>query len=61
MKPTHGGARQGAGRKPGTGKGRTVKSSSISLAPATWAKLDAMRGKLTRSRWIAGKIERNKK
>jgi len=54
---THGGKRTGSGRKPGRGKGRTVTSSSITLTPALWAKLDALRGDQTRSRWIAGRIE----
>jgi hypothetical protein len=55
--PTQGGARKGAGRPPGTGKGRTVTTSSINLPPALWARLDALRGDLTRSAWIAGKIK----
>jgi len=54
---THGGKRPGSGRKPGRGKGRTVRSSSITLTPALWARLDALRGDLTRSRWIAGRID----
>ena len=53
----HGGKRANSGRKKGTGKGRTVKSSSITLKPEQWAKLDAIRGKLNRSKWIAGKID----
>ena len=57
MKPTRGGARKGAGRKPGSGTGRTVISSSITLLPELWAKLDAIRGDKTRSAWIAGKIK----
>jgi len=59
-KPTRGGARKGAGRKPGKGKGRTVKTSSISLPPALWGKLDAIKGKRTRSGWIAEKIKHAK-
>ena len=56
-KPTRGGSRNGAGRKPGSGTGRTVTTSSINLLPAMWAKLDALRGNSTRSAWIAAKIE----
>ena len=55
--PTRGGARKGAGRKPGTGTGRTVTTSSINLPPELWEKLDALRGELTRSAWIAAKIK----
>jgi hypothetical protein len=54
---THGGKRPGSGRKPGRGRGRTVRSSSITLTLPEWAKLDALRGDQTRSRWIAGRIE----
>jgi len=57
MKPTRGGSRKGAGRKPGSGKGRTVTTSSINLAPELWDRLDALRGQLTRSAWIAAKIK----
>ena len=62
MKPktTHGGFRPGSGRKAGSGKGRTVKTGSISLPPALWAKLDAIRERKSRSAWIAEKIERAK-
>lgn len=52
MKTTHGGKRQGAGRPKGSGKGRTVKTSSINLQPKTWDKLDAIRGEQSRSKWI---------
>ena len=55
--PTRGGAREGAGRKPGSGAGRTVTTSSINLPPELWDKLDALRGELTRSAWIATKIK----
>ena len=52
MKTTHGGKRQGAGRPKGSGKGRTVKTSSINLQPKTWDKLDAIGGDISRSKWI---------
>jgi hypothetical protein len=54
---TRGGARKGAGRKPGSGTGRTVKTSSINLPPELWVILDALRGEATRSAWIAAKIK----
>jgi hypothetical protein len=54
----HGGKRQNAGRKPGGGKGRTVKTSSINLPPALWEKLDVLRGDQTRSGWIADRIRK---
>lgn len=57
----HGGKRKGAGRPPGSGKGRTVKTGSINLPPDLWTKLDALRGKKTRSAWIAEKIRRARK
>lgn len=57
MKPTQGGKREGAGRPPGSGKGRTVTTSSINLPPELWGKLDSLRGELTRSAWIAAKIK----
>ena len=56
-KPKRGGARPGSGRKKGSGKGRVAKSSSITLIPELWAKLDAIRGGKTRSAWIAAKIK----
>ena len=56
MKPPHGGKRQNAGRKLGTGKGRKTVSRSVSLTPEQWGKLDRISsGK--RSGWIAGKID----
>jgi len=52
MKPTRGGKREGAGRKPG----RKVVSRSVTMEPVLWAKLD----KLTdnRSAWIAERVKR---
>lgn len=58
MTPTHGGKRAKAGRPKGSGKGRQVKTSSISLTPEEWARLDAVRGELSRSRWVASKLKR---
>jgi len=48
------------GRPKGSGKGRTVKTSSISLTDARWSKLDRIKGDKTRSGWIAGKIDSTK-
>jgi len=56
-KPTRGGARKGAGRKLGSGMGRTVTTSSITLLPELWERLDTLRGEITRSAWIAAKIK----
>jgi len=58
MNKQHGGARKGAGRPKGSGKGRTVKTSSINLPPAVWDKLDAIRGGLSRSKYIAETIHK---
>lgn len=52
----HGGKRKGAGRPKGSGKGRTVKTSSINLPPAVWDRLDALRGQDSRSKWITKMI-----
>ena len=60
MKPTRGGTREGAGRKPGSGTGRNASSASITLLDRQWERLDAIRGELTRSAWIAGRIDRAK-
>tara|TARA_R110001592_G_scaffold7356_1_gene41264 strand:- start:1765 stop:1944 length:180 start_codon:yes stop_codon:yes gene_type:complete len=56
MNEQHGGARKGAGRPKGSGKGRTVKTSSINLPPAVWDRLDALRGQDSRSKWITKMI-----
>jgi len=53
----HGGKRKGAGRPKGSGKGRTVKTSSINLPPAVWDRLDALRGQDSRSKWITNMIK----
>lgn len=58
MDKQHGGKRAGAGRPKGSGKGRTVKTSSINLPPAVWEKLDAIRGDLSRSKYIAETISK---
>jgi len=58
MKPTRGGKRAGAGRKLGSGHGRTVISSSITLPPDLWAKLDRLRRDQSRSAFLAGKLRK---
>ena len=58
MKPTRGGKRAGAGRKLGSGHGRTVISSSITLPPDLWAKLDILRRDQSRSAFLAAKLRK---
>lgn len=53
IKPTHGGPRKGAGRKKGSGKGRTAITRSVSMSRASWDKLDRLRGTQSRGRLIA--------
>jgi len=56
-KENRGGKRKGAGRPKGSGKGRTVKTSSINLRPDLWAKLDELRRNQSRSKFISEMIE----
>lgn len=56
----HGGKRKGAGRPIGSGKGRTVLTSSINLPPALWDKLDRLKGGKSRSSFLALKIKNMK-
>lgn len=46
-----GGKRENAGLKPGP-EGKAT-SRSITLSAAAWAKIDAMRGDLSASQWLA--------
>lgn len=59
-KPTHGGARKGAGRKIGSksknAKGRTAITRSVSMQPESWQKLDRDRGTLSRGKYIESKL-----
>jgi hypothetical protein len=55
-KPTHGGRRKGAGRKRGSGKGRTAVTRSISMKLESWAKLDSQRGTISRGKFIESKL-----
>lgn len=48
-----GGSRKGAGRP----KGRNATTRSITLNDELWAKLDAMRGELSASAFLAKKIK----
>ena len=55
-KPTRGGKRAGAGAKAKPEGKRTV-SRSINLTRAQWARLDELRGTMSRSKWIAAWID----
>jgi hypothetical protein len=57
-KPTRGGARKGAGRKPSTEpKAVTV---AISMLPADLEKLDTLKGDGGRSAWVVARIRKAK-
>ncbi len=58
MKPAHGGKRAGAGRKPSDAP--KAVPMSIALLPADIERLDLLRGGVSRSAWIAGRIRRAK-
>ncbi len=49
---TRGGARKGAGRKAGSGKGRTYVSKTVAMSKESWAKLDLQRGTQSRGKFI---------
>lgn len=51
MKPTHGGARKGAGRKK---TGRTAVTRSVSMPPDVWQAIDKERGEIPRGEFIRG-------
>lgn len=59
-KPTHGGARKGAGRPKGkksaNAKGRTAVTRSVSMQPESWQKLDRDRGTLSRGKYIESRL-----
>lgn len=48
----HGGQRKGAGRKAGSGKGRTVISKTVAMTADSWARLDAVRGAMSRGKYL---------
>jgi hypothetical protein len=52
-----GGTRFGAGRPKGSGRGRTVEIKSISLRREIWQRIDEARGSVSRSSFIAAKLE----
>jgi len=49
---THGGKRPGAGRKKGTGKGRTAITKSISMSREAWDMIDRARGAKSRGKYL---------
>ena len=49
---THGGARKGAGRKTGSGKGRLYVSKTVAMSKESWANLDRQRGTMSRGKFI---------
>jgi hypothetical protein len=53
MKPTRGGTRPNAGRKP---TGKTTATKSVSMPFAAWQQIDAQRGELSRGAWICRKL-----
>ena len=53
---THGGPRKGAGRKAGSGKGRTYVSKTVAMQPESWRKLDLQRGTMSRGKFIESKL-----
>ncbi len=50
---THGGKRNGAGRKP---RPDAVVTASIALRPQDWQRLDQLRGDESRSAWVRKKV-----
>jgi hypothetical protein len=60
MKPTHGGKRPNAGRKPGSTRGRNVVTRSISMPPEAWRAIDHMRGSDPRGVFIMQKLNLTK-
>jgi len=56
VKTKHGGKRPGSGRKKGGGKGRLSISRSVSMTEEKWQRLDALRGRDSRGRFIASLI-----
>lgn len=56
MTSKRGGARKGAGRKAGSGKGRTVISKTIAMTKNSWQALDTARGDTPRGKYIEGKL-----
>lgn len=55
-----GGIRPGAGRPRGTTRGRHSVSRSITLPVPDWDLMDDLRGSLTRSKWVLGRVRGSK-
>ena len=53
---THGGARDGAGRPIGTGKGRKAVTKSVSMLGKDWRKFDRLRGEQSRGAYISAQL-----
>lgn len=53
MKPTHGGKRKGAGRKPGKPRAKL----QITLPKTMVASMDKRRGDVSRSEWIEAMLK----
>jgi hypothetical protein len=57
---THGGPRKGSGRPAGkknaNAKGRSAVTRSVSMQPESWAKLDRLRGTMSRGKFIEGML-----
>lgn len=58
---SRGGKREGAGRKPGSGKGRVAITRSVSMPADCWDALDEARGRQSRGEWIASQLLRSPK
>ena len=58
---SRGGKREGAGRKPGSGKGRVAVTRSVSMPAESWDDLDTRRGQQSRGEWIASQLLRSPK
>ena len=54
---THGGPRKGAGRKKGSGKGRTSVTRSVSMPEECWRELDLQRGTMSRGKFIQSRLQ----
>lgn len=54
--PPHGGARKGAGRKPGSGKGRSAVTFSGSMMPQELAKMRALQQGQPLGRFLVAKL-----
>lgn len=54
LKPTHGGARKGAGRKPSA----TGRPGQVSIDPEDLPLLDVLRGEMSRKAFVSALIRR---